>query len=155
MQTRRRFVDGLWVVLAVSLTSFGCSGSASKTGNDDGPLAKSLGHWQGTLPCTDCAGIRIELQLFAEAGHDDGSFELRETSLGTKQGDTSIDMTGNWILEHGIDGDAAATVYRLNPGDKLEQRYYLKVGEDTLELLDANRKRIDSRLNYSLQRIAP
>lgn len=155
MQTTRRLVDGWWILLAVSLTSFGCGGGPSKSGEHEGALAQSLGRWQGTLPCTDCAGIRVELRLFAEAGHDDGSFELRETSLGTTQGDTSIEMTGSWILEHGLDGDAAATVYRLNPGDEVEQRYYLKTGDDTLELLDANRKRIDSRLNYSLQRIAP
>ncbi len=155
MLTQQRLSVGGWVVLAIVTMSLSCGGKTLNIGRDDAPLAKSLGRFQGTMPCTDCAGIRVELQLFAEAGHNDGTFELSETALRTKDGDRSQSMTGNWILERGIEGDAAAAVYRLNPGDPSEQRFYLKVGDDTLELLDASRQRIVSKLNYALKRVSP
>src|SRR5262245_27619507 len=61
------------------------------------------GVFTGTLPCADCPGIRTELTLNAPAspGGDQGTYTLRQTYLGTPDGDRTFDTGGRWTLLRG------------------------------------------------------
>lgn len=122
--------------------------------NDEQPAVTRLGHWHGSLPCTDCTAIEIDLQLFAVPGDDHGPFQLREQQRGTRDGDRGFDVTGIWTTRRGLGGDAAAVIYRLDAGDPETVREFVRISDTRIELLDGTGHRIESKLDYGLERIA-
>jgi copper homeostasis protein (lipoprotein) len=106
--------------------------------------------YSGLLPCADCEGIQTEL-ILSQSGLSvaEGTFVLKETYLGEKDG--VVQSTGLWTTLRGTATDANATVVQLNPNKLSDVRYFLKVSDTEIKLLDKNQQEIDSALNYTLK----
>jgi copper homeostasis protein (lipoprotein) len=149
----------LFTLLLICLVFFACQNVANKTGKTDSATVTTpidtpiitLTTYSGTLPCADCEGIITELTLSSNKENMDNHFRLKENYLGKNQ---TIPSEGNFAVLQGIPSDPAATVIQLNPDkDKNLQRYFQKVAEDELILLDRQMKKIESRNNYSLKKV--
>src|SRR5262245_10212743 len=82
-----------------------------------GPRAADLpqvGRFAGTLPCSDCDGVRTELLL---AGNWEGLqlYHMSETYLGAAQNGRTVEREGAWVKLRGIPANEEATVYQLDP----------------------------------------
>jgi copper homeostasis protein (lipoprotein) len=110
-----------------------------------------LGTWQGTTPCADCSGIITTLTLYQKASNDftDAVYRLQLKYIDRG----SFTNYGSWTVLRGMPGNANATVYQLDP-DKSGKQYYLRMDDNTLQQLDGEMKPIDSKLNFTLKRIA-
>lgn len=101
-----------------------------------GDPAYLAGRFTGTLPCADCRGIRTELSLYRASRHGlPSGYILRETYLGTRDGDKTFDSKGQWYVLRGSAANPDATVYQLAPEPAAEERHFLKVGENRLRVL--------------------
>lgn len=109
------------------------------------------GTWQGTTPCADCSGIINTLTLYQKAPNDftDAVYRLHLKYIDRG----SFTNYGTWTILRGRPADPDATVYQLDP-DKQGKQYYLRVDDDTLQQLDGDMKPIDSKMNFTLKRIA-
>jgi uncharacterized lipoprotein NlpE involved in copper resistance len=114
-----------------------------------------IGVYAGTLPCADCTGIDTRLTLYATSPQrtGDGTFELSETYLGTRDGDRRFDARGRWTILRGNPTDADATVYQLNFDNAIRTLYFLRIGDQALRLLDAEQREIRSTANHMLARV--
>jgi copper homeostasis protein (lipoprotein) len=110
-----------------------------------------LGFFVGTLPCGDCSGIVTELTLFAPEGSGPASYWLRETYLGKPAKDATFESGGSWSTQAGAH-DRKAIVYRLTEARSRESRYFLKVSDDELRMLDRSGRPIESKLDQTLKR---
>lgn len=95
------------------------------------------GSYIGLLPCADCPGIDYRLDLL-----DDGVYHQ---SLRYQERDGRFDSIGRWRY------NSDTQSIELSGADPASPTH-LAVGEDSLTLLDAAGRRIDSALNYSLYR---
>jgi uncharacterized lipoprotein NlpE involved in copper resistance len=112
-----------------------------------------VGRYAGTLPCADCSGIQTELVLYRRGPHGDPvRYELRETYLGTRDGDRGFTSRGEWRILRGSASDPDATVYQLVTDRPGEFSNWLWVSERELRKLDASQGDIRSTLNYTLRR---
>jgi copper homeostasis protein (lipoprotein) len=144
----------LALALSVALLPW-AAGAQVNTLPPDGPHV--LGVFVGTLPCADCRGLKTELTLFMKGPNNyvDATFFLRETYLGTREGDKAIESRGEWTILRGSATDRNATVYQLDPDKKNETRFFLKIGDDQLRMLDRERRAIDAPFDLSLKRLSP
>ena len=110
-----------------------------------------LGTWQGTTPCADCSGIVTTLTLYQKSANNFIGAVYRLHLKYIDRG--SFTNYGSWTVLRGMPGNADATVYQLDP-EKSGKQYYLRVDGDTLQQLDGDMKPIDSKLNFTLKRIA-
>jgi len=102
------------------------------------PLGTLPAIFSGTLPCADCPGIDVHLNLLA-----DGVYFLRETYQDRDNG--AFDDIGRYLLSSYHDQ------ITLHGGREAPMRFALS-SPDTLTLLDRDGAHIDSELNYSLSR---
>ncbi len=94
------------------------------------------GQFAGTLACADCRGIRSELSLYRASRYGlPTGYTLRETYLGTRDGDKIFDSRGQWYVLRGAAANPDATVYQLVPEPAGEERNFLKLGENKLRVL--------------------
>lgn len=134
--------------LALTLGLAGCAvmpGAPSSTA-----IGAAAGRYVGTLPCTDCAGIRTDLVLQAPTSGSVGTYDMRETWVGARQPGVGKRHGGQWTLQ----ADAAGEVLRvvatgLPPGE----RYFVRVGDQVLRLLDAQRRELPAQWPRSLVRV--
>jgi eukaryotic-like serine/threonine-protein kinase len=112
-----------------------------------------VGFYTGTLPCADCSGIRTELSLFAHGATSSGtaSYWLRETYLGKPEKDATFESGGSWTTQPGQD-DPKTTVYKLTEARSREDRFFLKVSDAELRMLDRSGRPIASKLDHTLKR---
>ncbi|WP_158636400.1 copper resistance protein NlpE [Luteimonas marina] len=97
------------------------------------------GSFAGTLPCADCPGIDMRVDIDA-----DGSFSASETY---QDRDTTVETAGTWTI------DADGRRLLLDPDSKDEaDRHFEIVSKDEIRMLDAEGKPVESALNYSLRR---
>ncbi|HQR46504.1 MAG TPA: META domain-containing protein [Thermoanaerobaculia bacterium] len=92
--------------------------------------------WSGVIPCADCEGIRVTLDLFP-----DQTFALRNEYLGKNRASASF---GRWSAE---EGDRLA----LRSG-KETPTFFRVVDAETLRQLDQLGREIGSKLNYDLKK---
>lgn len=95
--------------------------------------------WSGVIPCADCEGIRMTLDLFP-----DRAFIVRQEYLGKNRASVNL---GRWsVAEEGKltlrGGSDAPWLFRA-------------VDESTLRKLDAGGDEIQTKLNYDLKREEP
>jgi lysophospholipase len=110
--------------------------------------------YAGVLPCADCAGIRTELSLYVEQPWGRPvRYELRQTYLGTRGGDRTLESTGRWNLLRGTQDDPDATVIELDADRPDARRDFLRVG-DELRALDRQQREIASAAPHTLRRVA-
>jgi len=119
-----RVLAALIVIAALA----GCAGQGGSPSSSES--SGLLGSYTGILPCADCAGIRTDLKLYAER------YELRETYIGTRDGDRTVEGTGRVKVLRGSANDREATVYQLQAGRSDPPRNFLRAGDSELRLLD-------------------
>lgn len=102
------------------------------------PVVETPATFSGTLPCADCPGIDVQLDLLA-----DGAYFLRETYQDRDNG--SFDDIGRYLFSSHHDQIS------LHGGREAPRRFALS-SKDTLTMLDQEGRAIDSELNYSLTR---
>jgi hypothetical protein len=113
----------------------------------------------GMLACTDCAGIRVELALYqeSEAGGGDpvhpAAYHLRETHLGSIEGDKIIDTNGVW--SELPDPKHRGTIIILASGRPDGPMNFASVHDNqgTLLLLDAQFNELPADIPHSISRI--
>ncbi|MDL2284307.1 copper resistance protein NlpE [Oxalobacter sp. OttesenSCG-928-P03] len=112
--------------------------------------------YEGILPCADCSGIKTRVKISSKEGDATGNvFEKTMTYMGKEPNNVFV-TTGNYTVRRGMDNDANAVVYILNPDKaKDEQDYYAIYSNDpaTMYSLDGDMKKIESGLNYALKLI--
>lgn len=120
--------------------------------NDSSQL-KLVGVYEGIFPCADCEGIKTQLTLYQDIGNaENNAYILKETYLTEKTGDTTFTVDGKWDILKGIKLNDSAIVYFLNYEDPDDARYFLKVDDDTIEMLDKEQQPIASQFRYILTR---
>lgn len=111
-----------------------------------------LGLFKGVLPCADCPGIETELSLYhANIYTDEGTYRLKLTYLDRNV--KPLVTEGDWTMLRGDADDENASVYQLDPDHPDKSLYYLRVNSNELLQLDKDEKKIDSGLNFKLQRV--
>jgi copper homeostasis protein (lipoprotein) len=126
--------------LLVGLLTLCCAACGTVSSNDRPAnviRTEMAVRYAGTLPCGDCGGIRTILTLYSNP--DPSRYELRETYVGTRDGDLNFNTSGQWSIVHGIAGDVGAIVYRLTSEHPHQVRNYLKDSDHQLILLDRMR----------------
>jgi uncharacterized membrane protein len=119
---------------AISLAGAAAPGRATS----QGPVAD--GPYVGTLPCSDCSGMRASLVLYTLG--DRGlplAYRMSVTRLGTLEGDRTEERQGSWSQV--LDGTAGAIV-RLEPHDDSVRQSFRRVDGSTLLLLDRSERPI-------------
>lgn len=97
------------------------------------------GRFSGTLPCADCPGIDMHVEIDA-----DGTFRASETY---QDRDTTIETTGTWTI------DADGRRLQFDPDRKDDaDRWFGIVSKDEIRMLDSDGNPVQSELNYSLRR---
>jgi predicted small lipoprotein YifL len=107
---------------------------------DDGATALPEGFegvWQGVLPCTDCAGLDVELALERPPG-DAARFRLAERYLGGA-GEADFASEGTWREEPcRLDGEPGRCIVLLDAG----QRWF-RHEDGSLQAVDADGRPLD------------
>ncbi len=110
--------------------------------------------YTGLIPCADCPGIAMELKIKDAFTLESYQFELKETYLEAENGmDKSYVSKGMYNFWRGNSTDPDATIIVLND-DSAEQakRFFLKVSENELKVVNNKGDTASSNLNFSLLR---
>jgi hypothetical protein len=115
---------------------------------------ETLGTWQGMLPCPDCRAVRLRVTLKCEEGAEPRpcTYSLVESFLGTRDGEITNPVSGEWTLEKGTPADPEAIVYRLDPRKSDRLRLFVRVGDD-LRLLDRRKGELEPKEKYTLRKV--
>lgn len=110
--------------------------------------------YQGTLPCRNCAGIDLNVTLRGDeqAALEERTFDLRASYQEHPQEPPDEEYAGNWEVLSGTAVDPDATVYELTPDGEGQIYYFLRVDDQTLELIDPQRRRFQNNEALQLQR---
>ncbi|WP_111414481.1 copper resistance protein NlpE N-terminal domain-containing protein [Billgrantia lactosivorans] len=110
--------------------------------------------YQGTLPCRNCAGIDLSVTLRGDeqAALEERTFDLRASYQEHPQEPPDEEYAGNWEVLSGTAVDPDATVYELTPDGEGQVYYFLRVDDQTLELIDPQRRRFQNNEALQLQR---
>lgn len=109
-----------------------------------------LGPFAGVLPCADCPGLATVLTLTRKGqGWAEGRYRLEETTAAGP-----VVLLGEWTTLRGDAADDDAVVYQLDPDRPQASRYFKKVGDRAVRLLDADLKEIEGGKPATL-RMAP
>lgn len=118
-----------------------------------GGVAAEEAIYQGTLPCRNCEGIDIEVSLEGDEQASDAEriFNLNASYREHPQNPPAENYSGQWNILGGSAEDPEATVYELEPEAEGQVYYFLKIDEDTLELIDPQRRRFQNGEMLRLQ----
>lgn len=109
--------------------------------------------YEGIIPCADCSGIQMTLKIYNDYSvSQNNKFELISVYQG-KEPENVFTQKGNFNTERGLDNDPDGTIYVLNwdqPEEKQMYYGYYSSNPEKIYLLDKDRKRIKSDLNFSL-----
>ena len=148
-----------WLVVILSIcaatqSSYILSAQSTPAPKQDSATAKSpmqlVAQYRGVLPCADCPGIDTTLSLFANSPNDPD--HTRYVLKSSYQERSTFTETGTWSIVHGTPDNPDATVYQLKPKDGGQPTNFLRVSENEILQLDSERRRIDSKLNFSLKK---
>lgn len=129
----------------------GCAGPGSSPSQSDS--SNLLGTYTGILPCADCGGIRTDLRLYADQPSGQATrYEARETYIGTRDGDRTVDKAGRVKVVRGSASDKEAMVYQLETDRSGTLRNFVRASDNELRLLDREQKELVSSAPRSLYR---
>ncbi len=114
------------------------SNPSTATSTESSPSASSTSVYEGQLPCGDCPGIVERITLTKDAPEATGGSYLQKDTYLEKG--PPIETKGQWVLESNILDLTSET------GDKSYFTYF----PEKLEMLDQNKKKIDSPFNQTL-----
>ncbi|MCW7538660.1 copper resistance protein NlpE N-terminal domain-containing protein [Aquabacterium sp. A7-Y] len=144
-------------VLLAALALAGCASwrsGSDAAGHQPPPGAVPVARYVGTLPCTDCAGVRTDLLLYTTAAGTPGGYSLRQTFLGgadpKKRTDT---VSGSWMQASGTAEDAQASVIHLDPTVPERMRAFRQDGIQVLRALSPEGRELPAHLPRSLVRV--
>jgi len=126
-----------------------------KTSDEEIILHKETSYWlgyEGVIPCADCQGIRMELKLENNPDKTEQAYELTETYLETQDGDRVFHQSGQIEISYGIDREPNVFVINLLDENLRPNYRFIQDSEGKLHLLDQNGQRIQSDLNYTLEK---
>lgn len=144
MKGRRR---SILVLFAISLL-VGCQASSSLIPSGQMPS----GTWAGLLPCADCPGIRVQLQLWKQPD----VYRLLQTYQSQTTSPRTFAKEGHWqrVPHH---GENSLGMIVLQPakedGRQPPNQFFQQMPDGSLLKLDSRGKRTPSSLNYRLRRI--
>lgn len=133
----------------------GCATGTQQGGAPDMTTAEDQAAvYEGTLPCRNCAGIDIEVALEGDeqASAAERTFTLDASYREHPQNPPTESYQGQWDVLSGTAADPEATVYELTPQGEGQIYYFLKLNENTLELIDPQRRRFENGEMLRLQR---
>jgi len=142
----------VFAALITLLALAGCAGSGSESSSKP-DASVLLAMYTGILPCADCAGIRTDLWIYAEQHAGEASrYGLRETYIGTRGGDRTVERTGHLTVSHGTASEREATVYQIESDLPDGRRNFVRAGDNELRLLDREKRELPSSTPRSLYR---
>ncbi|WP_416139018.1 copper resistance protein NlpE N-terminal domain-containing protein [Halomonas sp. HK25] len=111
--------------------------------------------YQGTLPCRNCDGIDLDvvLQGDEQSQPQERTFTLQASYRAHPQDPPNENYAGNWEVLDGTATEPDATVYELTPDGEGQIYYFLRLDEQTLELIDPQRRRFQNSEMLQLQRL--
>ncbi|GAB3646673.1 hypothetical protein GCM10028791_07290 [Echinicola sediminis] len=120
----------------------------------DKPLETGTSTWytyEGTVPCADCSGIKMTLYLENHPDKTSRGFRLKETFLGTPEGDRTFETSGRYEVIYGTNENPGAMLISLiDENGSIFKNFLQEKDGNSFTLLDQNKKKIDSTLNYKL-----
>jgi hypothetical protein len=140
---------------AATQSSYILSAQTTTTPKQDSATAKSpmqlVVQYRGVLPCADCPGIDTTLSLLANSSNDLAHTRYVLKSSYQERNNTFTE-TGTWTIVRGTPDNPDAAVYQLKPMDGGQPTNFLRVSDNEILQLDRQRRRIDSKLNFSLKK---
>lgn len=103
------------------------------------------GTYSGTLPCADCTGIDTSTTF-----HQDKTYSMKNTYIGTPNGNQEYTQTGRYELTTGTPFDAGATVIIVDPDRPTTRTYYWVETPTQIQQLDINKNKIPQPPNMTL-----
>jgi hypothetical protein len=117
------------------------------------PLSVNMvpGTYQGLVPCADCIGIRMELQL-ENVGAAKRSYYLKQTYMDKEKEERTLESRGSWSVVKGNSQDPNAVILQLLPSGEYAPLYFVKTSESEIRLLDRDQNEVKGKLNATLKR---
>jgi copper homeostasis protein (lipoprotein) len=146
-------------VLLFILVFYSCDSPSNETDNYDNLEAAEIvlegdaSIWiayKGIIPCADCEGIEMELQLENKSEKNEKEFELTETYLGTPDGNRTFTSRGTYEITYGLGDNPTAIVISLVDENKQAIKTFIQEDDQSLMLLGVDGKMMDSQFNYRL-----
>ncbi len=129
--------------------------------------------YTGVIPAADGPGIRYDLTMWSQAFKGSEAFEADEAAAsgdgifsgdgvyalvmtyieGENGRDAKFYYSGHWGTLRGNEEDADATIFQLYGNEHSQDTYLLREGPDSLTILTADQRRINSPLNHTLTRV--
>ncbi|MBC5992517.1 copper resistance protein NlpE [Pontibacter cellulosilyticus] len=116
------------------------------------PNTAYLGVYQGTLPCTDCQGIVMELTLKENGKSKSKTFVLKQKYLGKPAAQSVYTVTGKWFLATGNKQNPKARILQLIPDGKEDLLYFELLKDGSIKMLDNRQNQLKSKHNYTLKK---
>jgi uncharacterized lipoprotein NlpE involved in copper resistance len=105
-----------------------------------------VGIYEGTIPCADCPGIQMVLQLKEKAKY--------ESIMNYVDRHTTYKEKGVWFIKKDKDENGRERIIiELNNSETKHKTYLLLDNNTTLELLDADKHRIATNASHKLKKI--
>ncbi|MDN3668307.1 copper resistance protein NlpE [Echinicola jeungdonensis] len=151
--------------ICIGLLCLACDPSASESENsgtesnslEDNNVILETGAskwytYEGTVPCADCEGIKMELRLENKPNKKERAYELLETYLKTDEGNRSFEYQGIYEVTYGLEEEPDAMVITLWDQNNSIVKSFVQEQSGNLTMLNQQNKRIKSPLNYSLEK---
>ncbi|MFD2247252.1 copper resistance protein NlpE [Pontibacter ruber] len=123
-----------------------------KTSAKEAAIAAPAGFFSGTVPCADCEGIKMELNLNGSPKGQGRTFTLKQTYLGKPAGKNNTTSNGTWFLAKGNHDDPNVLILQLIPKGNYEPIYFQQLSGSELKMLDRKQNAIKSKHNYNLKK---
>src|SRR5580704_9500117 len=145
-----------WLVAILSIcaatqSSYLLSAQTTTTPKQDSATISPMqlvAQYRGVLPCADCPGIDTTLSLLA----DSPTHTRYVLKSSYQERNNTLTETGTWTIVHGTPDNPDATVYQLKPKNGGQPTNFLRVSDNEVLQLDSERRRMDSKLNFSLKK---
>lgn len=136
-------------MLLAMLVLAGCQASSSLVPSGQSPY----GTWEGLLPCADCPGILMQLQLWKQPS----VYRLTQTYQSAATSPRTFVGEGHWRRVPRQNEDSLGMIV-LQPKAKdgevsPPEQFFSQLPDGSLRKLDAQGRPIKSTLNYRLRRI--
>ncbi|AQU84880.1 MAG: copper resistance protein NlpE N-terminal domain-containing protein [Halomonas sp.] len=131
----------------------GCAAGPTEQREEAG-VSGSQVNYKGTLPCRNCDGIDLDVNLVGEetSAPEARTFTLDATYRNHPQTPPDENYAGNWEVLTGTPSDPDATVYELTPDGDGQIYYFMRIDARTLELIDPERRRFENGEMLQLRR---
>ncbi|WP_110686591.1 copper resistance protein NlpE N-terminal domain-containing protein [Salinicola aestuarinus] len=130
-------------ILGLGLALGGCASTPPS------PYEKAAGEYEGVLPCADCSGIQVDLEMM---NMDDTGGAYVLDSLYQGRSEEPMKTQGNFLILNDAGPQHLPTVYELK-GSGGNTIYYLRpLDNGDLEVLDTRMGVISSGADMTLKR---